>query len=403
MSLPTIEPLPDENESLPPSRRRQQRRMIIIPSTDEQGEFLRDLSLRTVPSFDFYLFSLLAGLALAAAILLDSLALYVLAALLAPFMAPVIGISLGTVTGTIRFVLQSLGSLIIGNLIVFLCGALAGWAAHWMPGREFQQVLFHSRFTWPDFLLLALGAGLAAYLTARAPNQKPLVASAAIAYKLYLPIGVAGFGLSSGAGTLWPDGLLMFFMYLIWAALIGTLVLGIAGLRPLKAAGYVLGALYGAAGLALLIFAAGPALVMPAPDLPSVQVGAVQTNTATPSATASPEPEPTHSVTPEPPTPTLTSTRTLVPTGTPTLTITPVPTPVWALISASEGGGALIRAEPNYNAEVIQSLLNGTLVEVLPEVINEGGVAWVHVRLVNEKEGWIVRGLLRTATPVPEQ
>jgi hypothetical protein len=407
MSLPSIEPLPDENASLPPARRRRQRRLIIPPSTDERANFLRELSLRSVPSFDFYLFSLLSGLALGAAVLLDSPALFVLAALLAPFMAPAIGVSLGTVTGTLRFVLQSLGSLGIGSLIVFLCGMLAGWATNLLPGRAYQQALLHTRFTWPDFLLLALGAGLAAYLVARVPHQRPLVASAAIAYELYLPVGVAGFGLSSGAGGLWPDGVLLFLVHLVWAALTGTLVLGLLGLRPLKMGGYALGALYAVVGLAAVAFfiTSRPALPDPGQALSQgsgAHDSAAQSATLTPSASPSLLPSVTASQTPEPPTPTGTSTRTLIPTATPTLTITPVPTPVWAQISASEGGGALIRAEPNYNAEVIQSLLNGTLVEVLPEVVTDGGVAWVHVRLVNRKEGWIVRGLLRTATPAPD-
>jgi hypothetical protein len=78
-----------------------------------------------------------------------------------------------------------------------------------------------------------------------------------------------------------------------------------------------------------------------------------------------------------------------------------MPTPVWARISAAEGNGALVRAEPNYDAPVAATLLNGTLVEVLPDVVNNGGVAWVHIRTVNNKEGWIVRTLLRTATPAP--
>jgi uncharacterized membrane protein len=402
MSLPTFEPLPDENESMPPAHRRRQRRMIIPPSTDERASFLRELSLRTVPSFDFYLFSLLAGLALGAAVLVDSPALFVLAALLAPFMAPAVGISLGTVTGTPRFVLQSLGSLGIGSLIVFLCGMLAGWSTTLIPARDYQQALYHSSFTWPDFFLLALGTGLAAYLIARLPNQRPLVASAAIAYELYLPAGVAGFGLSSGLESLWPDGLLLFFIHLVWAALIGTLVLGVLGLRPLKATGYVLSALYAVIGIVTVMFSLNAAQGLQGPTLPEVQVGAIQAQTITPSPTASSRPSQTPSRTPETPTPTITRTRTLVPTGTPTLTITPVPTPVWAQINASEGGGALIRAEPSYNAAVIQSLLNGTLVEVLPEVVTDGGVAWVHVRLVNEKEGWIVRTLLRTATPAPD-
>src|SRR5512138_711867 len=115
MSLPSIEPIPDENENLPPARRRRQRRRIVPPGSGEQAEFLIQLSERMVPSFDFFLFSLLAGLTLGLALLLDSPALVFLAALLAPFMAPALGISLGTIAGTLRFVMQSLGSLSIGS------------------------------------------------------------------------------------------------------------------------------------------------------------------------------------------------------------------------------------------------------------------------------------------------
>jgi len=102
-----------------------------------------------------------------------------------------------------------------------------------------------------------------------------------------------------------------------------------------------------------------------------------------------------------PPTVTITPTRTLIPSPTPTLTLSPAPTPVWARINASEGNGALIRKEPDYNSPVLSSVLNGTLVEVLPEVKETGGVAWVHIRLVDGRSGWVVRGLLRTATPAP--
>ncbi len=405
MSLPTIEPLPDENASLPPARRRRQRRMILPSDSSEHAAYLRELARRTVPSFNFFLFSLLSGVCLAIALLLDSPALVFLAALLAPFMAPAIGISLGTITGSFRFILQSLGSLTIGSLIVFLCGMVAGWAVHLLPQRIYQQTVLHSQFTLPDFIVLTLGAGLTAYLIARVPNQKPLVTSVAIAYELYLPIGVAGFGLSSGIPGIWPGGLGLFFTHLVWAALIGALALSFLGLRPLGATGYLLGAVYTLTGLAAIVLIYSAQANAPAISSGSEIEKIAGIETQQPSLT----PEPAASLTPPPTdipstatiTPTATTTRTLVPTRTPTLTITPVPTPVWARISAIGGNGALIRAEPNYNAEVISSILNGTLVEVLPEVIDSSGIAWVHVRMVNGKEGWIVRSLLRTATPAP--
>jgi hypothetical protein len=400
MSLPTIEPIPDENAGLPSGQRRRRRRIAIPPGASDRGKFIHDLSLRTVPSFDYYLFSLLAGLILVAALLLDSPALFVLGALIAPFMAPAVGISLGTIAGDIPFVLQSLGSLTIGSLIVFVCGMMAGWAATFLPGRTFTQAALHAQFSWPDFIVLAIGAGLASFMILRLHNQKPLVASVAIAYELYLPACAAGFGLSSGTAGLWPGAITLFFLHIIGACLVGTLVMAFGGVRPLKTAGYVLAIVYAMVGVAavMLILTNPPTLPVtlePIQSTDSVGKFVALVPTPTPSQTATIIP----SLTQAPPTSTVTPTHTLLPTRTTTLTISPMPTPVWARINASEGGGALVRKEADYNAPVVQSVLNGTLVEVMPEVVEQGGVAWVHIRLVDGRTGWVVRELLRTATP----
>jgi len=383
--------------------------MILPQDLSERGELLRDMARRVVPSFDFFLFSLLSGLALGIAMLLDAPALFVLAALLSPFMAPVMGICLGTVAGTGRFILQSLASLGIGSLIVFLCGAASGWAVTLLPARQYQQAALYSHFNWPFFVVLLVGSVLTVYLTVRAPHSKPLVSSVAIAYGLYLPVGAAGFGFTSGVAGLWPDGLGLFIIHLVWAAFTGIAMLALLGLRPLNASGYFLGAAYGAAGLALLVLAAGavPQINIPPPGALSASAGKTPPGVTQGIAAQQPDGTPAPAFTLAPPTATSsatlapTPTRSLVPTRTSTITITPAPTPVWARINASQGGGALVREEPNYNGSVVQSILNDTLVEVLPEVTDNEGVAWVHIRLINGKEGWIVRTLLRTATPAP--
>lgn len=380
--------------------------MIVPPGSSERAEFLQDLAYRTEPSFDFFVFSLLAGLALGAALLFDSPGLVLLAALLAPFMAPMVGISLGTITGSLTFVMQSFGSLGIGSLIVFLCGALSGWAVHLLPVRTYQQALYHSQFAWPDFFVLALGAILTSFLLVRSPNQKPLVTSVAIAYGIYLPIGTAGFGLTSSLPGLWPEGLWLFIINLVWTALIGTLVLAILGLRPLNGLGYLLGAVYALAGIVLLLVFYQPLSAASAPvatltPLPTTLAGAPIQKPTTAHTTPLPSATPSRAAVTT--TPGITQTHTLAPTATATPTFTPQPTPVWGRISARGADGAIIRSEPSYDAHVVQSLLNSTLVEIYPDAINAEGVIWVHVRTTNDKEGWIVQALLITATPAPTE
>jgi len=409
MSLPTSQPLPQEDDMpLPPARRRHKRRQLVPGSLSERAAFMEELARKVVPSFDFFLFSILAGLILGLACLLDSPALFILAVLVAPFMAPVPGLSLAISVGSLRFFFQALGGMGIGSLMVFLCGMLAGWATRFLPAHPlgaFQgalastsQAVLHSRFTWPDFVVLTLGAILTAILLVRYPRQKPLPSSIAMAYELYLPIGVAGFGLVSHEPGLWPDGLIVFAVFLAWAVLVGTLTLAVLGLRPLNLLSYTLGTTLALAGVAMFIAISGIGAAVttqvamipptPTPIPPTLTLTLPPTRTATPSPSL-------------PPTITNTPTNTLIPTRTQTLTVSPQPTPVWAKIDAKGSDGAIIREKPGYGRPVVKTLFNGMLVEVLPEVIMADGVPWVHVRMTDGKEGWIVRSLLATATPVP--
>jgi hypothetical protein len=211
----------------------------------------------------------------------------------------------------------------------------------------------------------------------------------------------------------WSGALLAFALALPLAALAGAMTLIALGLRPLTPFGYGLGAGLGGAVLAALLVAnlALPPAAALATSAPGTPMAQAQPPAALASATA---PSPTRalpavptatraSVTAAPTTPaaTRTPTNTLIPSLTPTQTITPAPTPVWAYISADQGGGAIIRESPSYQGGWVKSLLNGTLVQILPESAEADNVAWVKVRTAQGVEGWIVRGLLRTATPAP--
>jgi hypothetical protein len=395
MSLPTSEPIPSDDDHLAPARMRRKRRLDVLQDANEQVEFKERLVRRATPSIDFFLFSLLAGLVVGLAILFDSQALFVLAALFAPFMAPVVGLALAASVGSVRFFIQSLLSFLLGSAFVFGAGALTGYlVTNVWPELEFNQVGLHAAFSWPDFALLTLGAALASFLIVRNQTTRPLAASIALAYELYLPLGVAGFGLTSQLPGLWPDGLVVFGVYLMWAALVGALTLLITGLRPTSPSGYTISAVLALAG-ALALFFVSTANVEMRP-----QAAVVKYTSATPTLTISP----TVTLTATPQTPTLTPspTNTLVPTRTPTITLTPAPTPVWAKVRPNEFGGVLVRAEPNFTAPIVRSLSNDYLVEILPDIFQGENTTWVKIRTEDGDEGWVVRSLLITATPAPD-
>ena len=393
MSLPTSEPLSnDPDHSLPPARRRRRSRRILPQGTDEKFSFLEEVARRVTPSFDFFLFCLIAGLVLTVALFTEQWALVVMAALLAPFMAPVIALSLGIVLGSVRFFIKALGGLLIGGALVFLSGVLGGTFISLRSAKLPMIIAYQfTQFTWANFLLLVLGAGLTTYLIVRSPRQRPMVASVALAYEILFPLGVAGFGLVSGVPSLWPDGLLVFVVHLAAAVLVGAIVLVIIGVRPRGFFGYTVSTTLVLAAIAALVALSGMGTAI------GLQV-AVPTHTPTQTPTATHTA--TMTATPIPPTGTPTPTNTLVPTKTPTLTVSPRPTPIYARISASSGGGVLVREEPSQESLVAISLLNGMLVEIVPgSDIQEGNTTWVKVITADGIEGWVVNTLLSTATP----
>jgi hypothetical protein len=93
---------------------------------------------------------------------------------------------------------------------------------------------------------------------------------------------------------------------------------------------------------------------------------------------------------------------TLPVTETRTSTPAPEPTPIYAVIRSREGGGAYIRREPGGN--VIATLDNGSIVQVLPDTQDYNGILWIHIEATRNDirvEGWIIQSVLETATPVP--
>lgn len=387
MNLPRTEHIPDDPDQLPPARRRRARRMLAPLDADERAAFVDEIAHRASPTFDFFLFSLLAGIVISAGILLDQPAILLLGSLMAPLMAPVVGLSLATVVGSVRFFLRSLVGLLIGSALVFVCGYFAGYlSGSWSP-ESLLQAYSHAQLSWANFLVLAIGAVFTSAAMLH-DGQRSVVASVALAYTLYIPIAIGGFGLSSATPDLWPDGLVVYTLHLAWAALLGAITLVILGYRPLTLFGYTFGGALTLLGIILLIGLGGTGAVVG---------GQMALPTPIPSATMTITTTPTLTLTPIPPSETPTPTHT--PTTTPTLTetLTPTPTPVFALVQTAEGTGALLRDEPG--GFVVGSYFDGTQMQVLPGEIDLEGVIWVRAIAPDGIDGWIVQSLLVPITP----
>lgn len=400
MSLPKTEQTPDDPEKLPPAQRRRAHRTLLPQKESPQETFIDTLGHRVSPTFDFFFFSLIAALALSLGVWLDSPSLLVLGALLAPMMAPVVGLALGSVTGSMRFFTRSLVGLLIASGLVFSVGFVAGLAAFTlMPSPiEIIQGYYHARLDWASFLVVALGAVLTTLWLAR-NRRSAAVASVALSYELFVPLTVAGFGLGAGIDHLWPDGLVVFVIYLACASLLSALTLLVLGIRPMTIFGYTLGGAMFLLGILVVIglsgagVAFGGQLALPTP-IPS----------ATPTATMTLTPSVTPSITSTPVPPTATPTPSTTPSVTPSLTatFTASPTPVYAVVNAAEGGGAILRAEPGFGTDQVTSVLNGTTVQIIDEKpVEANNVFWLNVRIPDGRQGWMLETTLLVATPAP--
>ena len=400
MSLPNTESFPDDPDLMPPARRRRARRLLAPLEADERAATIDHLARRTSPTFDFFLFSALSAVLFCTALWLDSPVLLVLGAIFAPLMAPAVGLAFGTVIGSYKFFGRSLAGLLVGSLLVFAVGAVAGLLVLWWPPLGLDQAYLHARISWDNFIVLALGAIFTSATMAHA-GRSPGAPSVALAYSLYLPLTIAGFGLTSGMPHLWPDGLVLFSIHLAWAVVLGALTLAILGFRPMTLFGYTLGGVVALLGVVLLLGFGALGAVIGIFGAPV----AVPTQTPTVTFTLTPiPPTPTETPTPVPPTATLTPTLSPTLSPSPTFTSSPTPLPVYARIDAGEeSGGANLRAAPGFDATPLIALLNGTLVQVLPDSQEADGYLWAHVIVVSDDlEGWVLQDLVSVSTPEPQ-
>ncbi len=399
MDLPKTNQIPDDQQDLPPARRRRVNRQLTPYLSPDQTSFLDNFALRVTPSFDLFLFSLIAALIISIGYLIDSPAFLVLGALLAPTMTPVAGLALGMVTGSTRFFARSLISLLIVILLVLVTSTLVGYIAGLIGIPEMIQIYYHSQLTWPNVLVLGVGVLITTYSLVKAKRQGS-IAGVAVNYGLFLPLAVAGVGLGSGIPHLWPDGLVIFAIHLALACLLSAITLVILGFRPLTLFGFTIGSVALLFAVVILIGLSGVgAAFLGKVALPT----SIPTATSSPTATEPPTSTSTSTLTPLPPSATLSPSVTASITTTPSPSLTASPTPVYALVAVPEDlKGAFLRAAPGFNEQILTSALNGTLIEILGDVpVEVDNVLWIRVRLPDGKEGWMLQSALVAATPAP--
>ncbi|HSG43772.1 MAG TPA: DUF389 domain-containing protein [Anaerolineales bacterium] len=394
------------------ARRRRAQRRAYFP-TDEKGRaaLFTYLAKRAFPSYELFIFALVAGAIMGLGYFFDSQGLLIFGVLVAPILTAWIGMSLGIVAGAGRLFVQTFIALILSSALIFISGVISGFATNIFPQpRTFNEAFTHSRLWAPDFFVLTVGAVLITLSFVRS-EQRPYLPSALVAYYFFLPVCAAGFGLGSSVEGLWPQGIIVFLIHFAWATFFSILTLFFLRFYPTSVGGVSF------TGLTLILLLAWLGLStgaldwiqrqagLPTPEpvlVPQATSTLALVPTITPTSTLPPvtavigipSRTPTRTPTPRP--------VTIEPTTSPTYTITAEPTPIIGLIRASEGGGAFIREKPG--GKVLATLGNGQTVTIIPNDLQEvNNVVWVHVfTVVNDVrvEGWMIQSVLVTATPI---
>jgi uncharacterized membrane protein len=388
MNTPETPSIPDSGFELPPPRIRRRERIAFPTNSDERTKLVGQLNEKVTPTLEFFFFTMLSAIILGAALYFDSFTLVLLAMLVAPFMSPVLGISLSAILGSWKMFLRSIGALLVGSLIIFGLGALSGWIASLMQHPVSTIAVSHLSLNLVDPVVLVLGMLFTMHFLTHNHTQRPLIPSIAIAYGLFLPLAAAGFGITSGVLRTPLHGLFLFALHLALAVCIGIITLVATRLSPAKPLVSSPFASFLLIGFFILLFA-------------GLVIVASRTPTLYPSGLAK------YATTAQTPTPTLrptlitkTPTKTVTPSLTPTVTPTLTPTPSIFIIHAFETNGVIVHIHPGLTSDYLTTLFNGVSVLALPDPVFMDGRNWIHIRLSDGREGWILETLLVTPTPI---
>ncbi len=376
------EPIPEADRRDRARLRRARRRISQLQATEREA-FLDRLANAVTPGPGFFLYALLCGALIGLGFRYDQRALLVAGALLAPRLGSVVGLSLAAVSGSLRFFLRMFVALALGVLLVAVAAGLAFGLALELDTNSLLPYE-HTKLNLVDFGLLLTGAVIMAIVLARSERIAG-VASVAVAYELFLPLGAVAVGFVLGEPELIEGATLTFVLHLTWAVAAGLFTMVLMGFRPLTGSGRSLAAAIVMMGLLGVVSALGfGTSVLAALPTPTPTPTLTPTATATATATATPTVTPTS---------TATATATSTATNTPTLT----PTPPLAIVLGTNFQGAILRDAPDGVPVDFVAERESLLVIGGPE--QSTGQLWWLVRKEDGAEGWLLGDFLATVTP----
>jgi hypothetical protein len=374
-----------------PRRRKRVRRWPGALGEDQRRALVETLTERTLPTFDFFLFILLAALLACVGFGLHSTTLLVAAALVAPLLAPVCGISFGLAAAFPRYVGRNLLGVLLGVALAFLLAALLGFAYHLVFSGTGVSPAESPDFLWVDLPVAFLASLWMANRLAREPGGARLP-SAALAYVVLIPIMAGGWNWVMVGPSASLSLLLRAVAGLCLAVLAGMGMFLLLGIRPFPGT-------FGASAVALgAVVTFGLFFIALAGLSPRGPEGLVGVATPTPLISAPLPATPTDTPTP---TPLLTATSSPSPTAgsTPTPQATPTLAAVRGVILGTKGKGVLLRDAPG--GTTVSSLIEGTMVEAIGAPEAAGGMEWVLVRDGQGHQGWLALQYFATLTPTP--
>jgi hypothetical protein len=360
----------------------------------EEGEkraLVDSLTDRVLPTFDFFLFILLATVLACVGFGLHSTTLLVAAALVAPLLAPLGGISFGLAAALPRYVSRNLLGVVLGAALAFLLAALLGIASRLVFPRAGIRLAGSPGLTWADLAVVLVASLWMASRLAREPGEARLP-SAALAYLVLIPIMAAGWDWATMGLSASLTPVLGALASLFLAIVGGQAMFLLLGIRPtpesLGVWATALGAVISIDLCVLALVALGPrvplGLAAQPTSTPRPPLALAPTLTVTPSPTATSTPVPSPSQTPSP---------------TPEPAVTPTPTPVTGVIFGTKEKGAMLRDQPG--GTIISSLEEGVGVEIIGEPQSSSGLEWILVRDGQGHQGWLALQFFATVTPTP--